>query len=113
MAGYQIQNDSIYIASSRGYTRRGRIKPDIAAPGVEVCGFEPGNRIACLTGTSAAAAIAAGAAALLLEWGIVRNNRPSMGTFEIKQLMIRGARRDPRDLYPNRSWGSYAIIVLS
>ncbi len=113
VAGYQVQNDSIYIASSRGYTRRGRIKPDIAAPGVEVCGFEPGNRIACLTGTSAAAAIAAGAAALLLEWGIVRNNRPSMGTFEIKQLMIRGARREPRDLYPNRSWGSYAIIVLS
>ncbi len=113
VAGYQVQNDSIYIASSRGYTRRGRIKPDIAAPGVEVCGFEQGNRISCLTGTSAAAAIAAGAAALLLEWGIVRNNRPSMGTFEIKQLMIRGARRNPKDLYPNRSWGYGALDLYS
>ncbi len=113
VAGYQVQNDSIYIASSRGYTRRGRIKPDIAAPGVEVCGFEQGNRISCLTGTSAAAGIAAGAAALLLEWGIVRNNRPSMGTFEIKQLMIRGARRNPKDLYPNRSWGYGALDLYS
>ena len=113
VAGYQVQNDSIYIASSRGYTRRGRIKPDIAAPGVEVCGFEQGNRIGCLPGPSAAPAIAAGAAALLLEWGIVRNNRPSMGTFEIKQLMIRGARRNPKDLYPNRSWGYGALDLYS
>ena len=123
VAGYQVQNDSIYIASSRGYTRRGRIKPDIAAPGVEVCGFEQGNRIACLAqgpshvyiivGRNKAPAIAAGAAALLLEWGIVRNNRPSMGTFEIKQLMIRGARRNPKDLYPNRSWGYGALDLYS
>lgn len=113
VAGYQVQNDSIYIASSRGYTRRGRIKPDIAAPGVQVSAFEPGDRFTTVSGTSAAAAITAGAGALLLEWGIVRGNRPSMGTLEIKQLMIRGARRNPNNLYPNRSWGWGALDLYS
>lgn len=113
IAGYQVQNDSIYIASSRGYTRKGRIKPDIAAPGVKVSAFEPGNRFTTVTGTSAAAAIAAGAAALLLEWGVVRGNRPTMGTQEIKQLLIRGARRNPNELYPNRSWGYGALNLYN
>lgn len=113
VAGYQVQNDSIYIASSRGYTRKGRIKPDIAAPGVKVSAFEPGNRFTTVSGTSAAAAITAGAAALLLQWGVVQGNRPVMGTLEIKQLMIRGARRNPNNIYPNRSWGDDGIIVSS
>lgn len=113
VAGYQVQNDSIYIASSRGYTRKGRIKPDIAAPGVQVSAFEPGERFTTVTGTSAAAAITAGAAALLLEWGVVRGNRPSIGTQEIKQLLIRGARRNPNELYPNRSWGYGALNLYS
>lgn len=113
VAGYQVQNDSIYIASSRGYTRKGRIKPDIAAPGVKVSAFEPGNRFTTVSGTSAAAAITAGAAALLLQWGVVQGNRPFMGTLEIKQLMIRGARRNPNNIYPNRSWGYGALDLYS
>jgi subtilisin family serine protease len=111
VAAYQVQNRSIYISSSRGYTRRGRIKPDIAAPGVDVEAFEPKNRFTSVTGTSAAAAITAGAAALFLEWGVVRGNRPQMGTLEIKQLMIRGAKRSSSNLYPNRSWG-YGTLDL-
>lgn len=113
VAGYQVQNDSIYIASSRGYTRKGRIKPDIAAPGVKVSAFEPGNRFTTVSGTSAAAAITAGAAALLLQWGVVQGNRPVMGTLEIKQLMIRGARRNPNNIYPNRSWGYGALNIYN
>lgn len=113
VAGYQVQNDSIYIASSRGYTRKGRIKPDIAAPGVKISAFEPGNRFTTVSGTSAAAAITAGAAALLLQWGVVQGNRPVMGTLEIKQLMIRGARRNPNNIYPNRSWGYGALNIYN
>lgn len=111
VGAYQSDNNSIYINSSRGYTRKGRIKPDIAAPGVDIPSFAPGDRATVTTGTSAAAAVAAGAAALMMEWGIVRGNRMGMGTVEIKQLFIRGARRTTSTLYPNRSWG-YGMLDL-
>ena len=64
-----------------------------------------------MTGTSVAAAVTAGAAALMLEWGIVRERRLTIGTLEIKQLMIRGARRSSAQLYPNRTWG-YGTLDL-
>lgn len=110
-AAYRPQNESIYIDSSRGYTRKGRIKPDLAAPGVEASTYGPGNTLTTMTGTSAAAAVTAGAAALMLEWGIVRERRLTMGTLEIKQLMIRGAARSLSQLYPNRIWG-YGTLDL-
>lgn len=106
---YRASNGSIYIDSGRGFTRNGRIKPDLTAPGVGVAAYGPGNREASMTGTSAAAAVTAGAAALLLEWGIVRGNRLTLGTLEIKQLLIRGADRNASLLYPNRSWGYGAL----
>ena len=110
-AAYRPQNESIYIDSSRGYTRKGRIKPDLAAPGVEASTYGPGNTLTTMTGTSAAAAVTAGAAALMLEWGIVWERRLTMGTLEIKQLMIRGAARSLSQLYPNRIWG-YGTLDL-
>ena len=102
---YRSSNGSIYMDYGRGFTRNGRIKPDLAAPGVAVAAYGPENRAVNLTGTSAAAAVTAGAAALLLEWGVVRKNRLTMGTLEIKQLLVRGADRSASLLYPNRSWG--------
>ena len=111
VAAYQTENNSIYIDSSRGFTRKGRIKPDITAPGVEVSAFGPGNRFTTLTGTSAAAAITAGAAALMLEWAVVRGRRPDLSSLEIKQLFIRGAKRNPALTYPNRTWG-YGTLDL-
>ena len=110
-AAYRTENESIYIDSSRGYTRKGRIKPDLAAPGVAVTTYGPGNALSAMTGTSAAAAVTAGASALMLEWGIVRGRRLTIGTLEIKQLMIRGARRTGSQLYPNRIWG-YGTLDL-
>ena len=111
VGAYRVENGSIYINSSRGYTRKGRIKPDLAAPGVDVPTYGPGNTRALMTGTSVAAAVTAGAAALMLEWGIVRERRLTIGTLEIKQLMIRGARRSSAQLYPNRTWG-YGTLDL-
>ena len=64
-----------------------------------------------MNGTSAAAAITAGAAALMMEWGVVKKNREILSTIEVKQLLIRGADRSGNDLYPNRSWG-YGTLNL-
>ena len=105
VGAYRAENNSIYLDSGRGFTRNGRIKPDLAAPGVAVSTYGPGDRAELLTGTSAAAALTAGAVALMLEWGIVRGNRKTLGTLEIRQLLIRGADRSSNLLYPNRSWG--------
>lgn len=110
VAAYDHVTGSIYLNSGRGYTRNGRIKPDIAAPGVNVFGALPGNKFGVRSGTSIAAAHAAGAAALLLEWGIVKGNRPSIQTREIKTLFIRGATRTNMT-YPNNEWGYGALNI--
>lgn len=106
-AAYNHRNNSIYIHSSRGYTRGGAIKPDLAAPGVNV--NVPGNLTA--TGTSVAAAHMAGAAANILSWGITGNNDLTINTTSAKSMLIRGARRNPNFIYPNREWG-YGMLDL-
>lgn len=57
------------------------------------------------SGTSVAAAHAAGAAALLMEWGIYLRNNLNMDTTEIKKYLIRGAKRKAELVYPNTLWG--------
>lgn len=106
VVAYDHTTDGIYIHSSRGYSRNGQIKPDLAAPGVNIlaASLRPGfyTRI---TGTSAAAAHVAGAAAVLLSWGILERNDPYMNSSSIKTYLIRGADRNPSRSYPNREFG--------
>jgi hypothetical protein len=108
VGGYNDKNDALYLDSGRGYTIEGDIKPDFAAPAVDVEG--PGGLTH--TGTSAAAAITAGAAAMFLEWAVVKGNLPSANTADVKAEFIRGASQSVGELYPNREWG-YGILDLS
>lgn len=103
-------NNSIYINSGRGYTRRGNVRPDIAAPGVNIYGPAPGNTFTIMSGTSIAAAHTAGAAVLFLEWANVRENNFYFNTTNVKTLMIRGAKRIGTE-YPNRQFG-YGILDI-
>ncbi|MDE7286623.1 MAG: peptidase S8, partial [Lachnospiraceae bacterium] len=57
------------------------------------------------TGSSMAVALAAGAAALFLQWAVVEVNRPRVESRELKNYLIRGADRSPREEYPSREWG--------
>lgn len=104
-AVYRDSDNSLYLNSSRGYTRDGRVKPDFASPGVNEYGPVPGGGYARRTGSSIASAFAAGAAALILEWGTVRGNYPYLDAMEIKKLLIRGTVRSPALAYPNPEWG--------
>ncbi len=104
MNAYNHYDDSIYLHASRGYTLSGERKPDLSAPGVNIYGPLPGGRFGRMTGSSIAAAHAAGCAALMLEWGIVKGNAPYMQTVRITNYFVRGARRK-NIIYPNREWG--------
>lgn len=108
---YNGQENSIDINSGRGYNRRGVIKPDFCAPGVNVLTALPGNRYVRRTGTSMAAGISAGASALILEW--FRNFRKddSVTNADIKGYLIRGIRQDENRTYPNRECG-YGTLDL-
>ena len=105
--GYDALTGARFLESGRGFLGTRQIKPEFCAPAVEVQGARVGplggftNR----TGTSAAAAITAGAAALVLEWGILRGNAPTMNSVEIKNLLIRGCERERNQIYPNTEWG--------
>lgn len=115
VGAYNHSNNSIYIHSSRGYTIGGLIKPDLAAPGVNVNGPDIGYRngtsipMTTRTGTSVAAAHVAGAVANLLSWGIVERHNTTMSEASVKAFLIRGAKRNPALSYPNREWGYGAL----
>lgn len=101
---YNSYNNTLYVSSSWGPTRLPRMAPDFVAPGVNVRGIYPTGP-GTMTGTSAAAAITAGAVAILLEWGIVQGNLRSMDGDIIRLLLISGCNRDEGILYPNTRWG--------
>ncbi len=109
VTAYNTEDSSLYINAGKGYTRTNIVKPEIAAPGVNILSPSLNHDFVRVTGTSAATAHAAGAAALMLEWGIVRGNYPRMNTEDLKIFMIRGAKRKPDLIYPNYDWG-YGIL---
>ena len=109
---YDSSNGSLYMNASRGFTRTGQIAPDLAAPGVNIVGPAPGNSYITLSGTSIAAAHTAGIAAMLLEWGKVKKNVRYMDGVDVKNLLIRGADRDPGKVYPNRENGFGTLNIF-
>lgn len=112
VGAYNHITDASYAASGRGYTATGLVKPDFVAPGVDVYGVRAGGGYTTRTGTSVAAAHAAGAAALLLTWGVTDGNLPYMGTNEIKSVLIRGAKRENNTVYPNNIYGYGKMDVI-
>jgi len=92
---------SIVSFSSRGLAFGGGVKPDLVAPGVSVPTSEPGRgdegeiRFGTVSGTSAAAAVTAGVAAILAE------GRPSVDAVGLHGLLVGSAQRS--DLDPTAS----------
>lgn len=103
---YNHANGSFYGRSGRGFTRIGEIKPDIAAPGVDI-----DTILGKMSGSSMSSAIAAGAAAQFMQWAVVQGNNSHVESQELRNYLILGARRLPELSYPNREWGSSVIIV--
>ena len=102
---YNGNDNSVAISSGRGYTRGGVIKPNYVAPGVNVTGATTRNQFAERTGSSIAAAITAGACALLLEWILYELGEEAVDSIQIRNLLTLGTERNPGEVYPNRTWG--------
>ncbi|HAN20987.1 MAG: hypothetical protein A2Y15_03235 [Clostridiales bacterium GWF2_36_10] len=109
---YNSSTNSLYTNTSWGPTRLPKISPDFVAPGVNVGGVYPtGN--GTMTGTSVSTAIATGACALLLQWGIVEGNNRSMSTFQARAFIIRGCERESGLIYPNSQWGYGKLNLIN
>ena len=96
VGGYNGLNGARYLESGRGFSGTGQVKPEFCAPVVS-------------SGTSGAAAVTAGAAALVLEWGILKGNASTMNSVEVRNFLIRGCKRDDNREYPNTEWGYGAL----
>jgi len=108
---YNHKDQSIYLNAGRGYSRINLIKPDLAAPGVNVYSPLLGNDFGGKSGTSIAVALTTGVSAMLLEWGIVKSNYPTMNSQQVKKFLIRGVERNVNLAYPNREWGYGTIDI--
>lgn len=100
-------NDSIATFSSIGPTFDGRIKPDIVAPGVGVISFAEGYGPVSVGGTSNAAPLVSGAAALMMQ------AHPDASGQEVREAILATGRlsKSPDNTY---GWGmidAYASAI--
>ena len=103
-----------YADSTRtiGVAAAGLTKPDLVAPGVNIQAPDVYGTFTPTTGTSFATPIVSGAAALLMEWGIVRGNDPFLYGEKIKAYLRKGARPLRGEMeYPNDRGGYGRLCV--
>lgn len=108
VAAYNSRTNTYADFSGRGYTGRAFSKPDLAAPGVDIMSTAAGGGYTVKSGTSMATPFVTGAAALLMQYGIVQGKDPYLYGEKVKAYLVRGARQLPvLPAYPNAllGWG--------
>ncbi len=103
-----------YVGTDRtiGVVTGGLVKPDLAAPGVNILAPDLYAGYSLVTGTSFATPIVSGSAALLMEWGIVRGNDPYLYGEKVKAYLRSGAQPIRGEAeYPNNRVGFGALCA--
>ena len=102
----------VYGQRTIGLFAAGAVKPDLAAPGVSIPAPNPYGGYAEFTGTSFATPFVTGAAALLMQWGIVQGNDPFLYGEKVKAYLRKGAKPIRGEtIYPNDKVGFGALCV--
>lgn len=108
VSGYDSDSDTFASFSGQGFSNPQQTKPDLCAPAVNILSTAPGGGYSIRTGTSMAAPFVSGAAALLMEWGIVQGNDPFLYGEKLKAALWNGSKALPAfHDYPNLTvgWG--------
>ena len=102
----------LYQDQVNGRTSDAFVKPDLVAPGVGVLAPDRYGGYAPVTGTSFAAPFVTGAAAVLMQWGIVMGNDPYLYGEKVKAYLRKGAKpiRGVAE-YPDERVGYGALCV--
>jgi subtilisin family serine protease len=113
VGAYDAYTDAPASFSGRGYTwALQQVKPDLVAPGVDVISCAPNGGYVSRSGTSMATPFVTGAAALLMQWGIVGGRDPYLYGEKLRAYFHRGARALPGFTeYPNPQVGYGALCV--
>jgi subtilisin family serine protease len=113
VGGYNASIETSADFSGRGYTRRDVfVKPDLVAPAVGVTTVKAGGSYEAFSGTSIATPFVTGSAALMMEWGVVKENDVFLYGERIKAFLQKGAKRKFTIEYPNPIWG-YGTLCLN
>ncbi|MBQ6806316.1 MAG: S8 family serine peptidase [Lachnospiraceae bacterium] len=121
VGAYQTALEAYADFSGRGYLYQDRlggriegsfIKPDIVAPGVGILTTARDGGYEAVTGTSFATPFVTGAAALLMQWGIVEGNDRYLYGEKVKAYLRKGAEPIRGELqYPNARVGYGALCL--
>lgn len=113
VGAYNSTTNSYADFSGRGFTRlTDQVKPDLCAPGVGLMAPGNGGGYRSVTGTSFAAPVVTGSAALLMQWGIVEGNDPFLYGEKVKAYLRRGAKElSGFTEYPNPLVG-YGVLCV-
>lgn len=113
VGAYNSNYQSYADFSGRGFTRvTNQVKPDLVAPGVGIMAARSGGGYEAVTGTSFAAPVVAGSAALMMQWGMIDGNDPFLYGEKVKAYLRRGARQLPGfSEFPNALVGYGTLCV--
>lgn len=102
---YNQDTGELIEESGKGFTRDGRVKPDVITGSHRLLTIGVENEFIVTSGSSMAGAILAGTVALMFQWGVVEGNNPNLFGQSLRNYIIGGTTREEGVDYPNPESG--------